>query len=181
MIVELVGPSGAGKSTLVGALTDELGAGAVVPWSTLVTDRAGLRWIRDPHAVNLVADVTALPPFVASLGRHGAFVRFAVRRLIQHAPSAFAMANYARNVIRKVGVYELARRDPGPIHLLDEGPILSAYQLFGYARGPISPIDLARFARLVPLPDLVVHVRAPLDVLERRALDRRDRRRELAG
>jgi thymidylate kinase len=183
VIVELIGASGAGKSTLLRALADELGSsGPVVPWTALVTDRPGLRWARDhPHIANLVADVRALPACLLSLESHRGFFRLAWARLARHAPSPFAKANYARNVLRKVGVYELARSvDRDGVHLFDEGPILSAYQLFGYARGPISSSELARFAELVPLPDLVVHVRAPIDVLVRRAAARSDRRRELA-
>lgn len=183
MIVELIGPSGAGKSTLLHAVADAIGpTRRVVPWTALVTDRPGRRGIRDPHAVNLLADASALLPFLGSLPRHAAFVRFAFGRLARHAPSMFAMANYARNIVRKVGVFELARRaDPATIHLFDEGPILSAYQLFVYSRAPAAPTDLARFARLAPLPDLVVHVRAPLERLVRRAGARADPRRELAG
>jgi thymidylate kinase len=182
VIIELIGASGAGKSTLLRALSEALeDDGPVVPWTALVTDRPGLRRIRDPHAVNLVADVRALPVCLASLDRHGSFLRFAWGRL-RHAPSPFAMVNHARNALRKVGVYELARSaDRRAVHLFDEGPILSAYQLFGYSRGPITSADLARFARLVPLADLVVLVRAPIDVLVRRADERADRRRELVG
>jgi thymidylate kinase len=182
MIVELIGASGAGKTMLARALASRSSTDAPMRMSTdLVTDRPGLRWIGDPHAINLLADVTALPSFARSLGRERDFVRFAFARLGRHAPSTFAKLNYMRNVIRKVGVHEWARQaDGGTTFLFDEGTILTAYQLFVYSDAPHTRSELERFARLVPLPDRIVHVKAPIDVLLRRAMTRDDRRRELA-
>ena len=182
MIVELIGASGAGKTTLARALASRSSADAPARMATdLVTDRPGRRWIEDPHAINLLADVTALPPFVRSLGRERDFVRFAFARLRRHAPSTFAKLNYMRNVVRKVGVHEMARRaDVGTTFLFDEGTILTAYQLFVYSDAPFTRAELERFARLVPLPDRIVYVKAPIDVLLRRAMTRADRRWELS-
>ncbi|MCD6021897.1 MAG: hypothetical protein K0R20_1607 [Actinomycetia bacterium] len=183
MIVELIGATGAGKSTLARELLRRgLESGPVRMATDLVIDRPGRRWVENPHAVNLLADAAALPPFLRSFDYHRDFVRFAYERLRRHAPSTFAKANYLRNVVRKVGVYELTRRaDPTVTFLNDEGTVLIAYQLFVYSdAAPTSP-EIERFARLVPLPDLVVHVKAPIHLLVERAMTRPDVRRELAG
>ena len=183
MIVELIGATGAGKSTLARELVRRgLESGPVRMATDLVTDRPGRRWVENPHAVNLLADAAALPPFLRSFHEHRDLVRFAFGRLRRHAPSAFAKANYLRNVVRKVGVHELTRRaDPAVTLLNDEGTILIAYQLFVYTDEAPTPSEIERFARLVPLPDLVVHVKAPTDLLVERAMARPDVRRELAG
>jgi thymidylate kinase len=180
MIVEFIGPTGAGKTTLARELVRRAASPHPVRLVTdLVTDRFGRRWIDDPHAVNLLADVSGIPPFVGSFRQHRDFVAFALDRL-KHAPSAFSKANYLRNVVRKIGVHEMARNeDPRTAFLADEGTLLIAYQLFVYSDAPVARVDLERFAQLVPLPDLVVHVKAPIDVLVRRAMTRADRRREL--
>jgi thymidylate kinase len=182
MIVEFIGATGAGKTTLArGLVRGGVSARHVQMATDLVTDRPGRRWIHDPHAVNLLADVTALPSFIRSFDRDRDFVRFASRRLRRHAPSTFAKVNYMRNVVRKLGMHELARNaEPETAFLVDEGTILIAYQLFVYSDAPFTQADLERFGRLVPLPDLIVHVKAPIDVLVRRAMTRSDRRRELA-
>jgi thymidylate kinase len=183
MIVELIGATGAGKSTLARELLRRgLESGQVRMATDLVTDRPGRRWVENPHAVNLLADAAALPPFLRSFDDHRDFVRFAFERLRHHAPSTFAKANYLRNVVRKVGVHELTRRaDPAVTFLNDEGTVLIAYQLFVYSDAAPTPFEIERFARLVPLPDLVVHVKAPTDLLVGRAMTRPDVRRELAG
>ena len=86
------------------------------------------------------------------------------------------------NVVRKLGVHEMARRAAArKTVLIDEGVVLSAYQLFVYSDAPFGHVDLERFARSVPLPDRIVYVRAPIDLLVDRAMTRPDQRRELAG
>ena len=181
MIVEFIGPTGAGKTTLARALVRRGASARPVRMATdLLTDRPGRRWIRNPHAINVLADVTAFPSFVRALDRDRDFLRFAFDRLKRHAPSTFAKLNYMRNMVRKLGMHEMTKRaDPGTTFLVDEGTILTAYQLFVYSDAPFTQPDLERFGRLVPLPDLIVSVRAPIDVLLKRAMARSDRRREL--
>lgn len=182
MIVELIGATGAGKTSLArGLLRRGIPARRVRMATDLVTDRLGRRSIADPHAINLLADVSALPWFLRAFDRDRDFLRFAAERLWHHAPSTFAKANYLRNVVRKLGMHEMASKaDPRTTFLVDEGTILMAYQLFVYSDAPFSQADLERFVRLVPLPDRIVHVIAPTDLLLRRASNRPDRRRELA-
>lgn len=182
MIVEFVGATGAGKTTLARKLVSRSSSAQPVRMATdLLTDRPGRRWIENPHAINVLADVTALPSFVRALDRERDFLRFAFDRLKRHAPSTFARLNYKRNMVRKLGMHEMTKRAaPGTTFLVDEGTILTAYQLFVYSDTPFTRADLERFGRLVPLPDVIVYVKAPIDVLLRRAMTRSDRRRELA-
>jgi thymidylate kinase len=183
MIVEFIGCSGAGKTTLATELIARQGLRRpVVKAVDLVMDRTALRRVKDPMAVNFAADVISFPSFVRALGRDGPFVRFAFDRLRRHAPSAFAKYNYMVNIVRRVGVHEMSRRAARTRTVLaDEGVVLSAYHLFVYSGAPVDPGDLDRFAELVPLPDRVVYVRAPHDLLVERALRRSDPRRELVG
>lgn len=182
MIVEFIGSSGAGKTTLAGLLRRHAStADPLVSATDLVMDRPGRRWIKNPRAMNLVADVTVLPSFLRGPDRDRDFVRFAFDRLKRHAPSRLARYNYMREVVRNVGKHELARRAGAEATILvDEGAVLTAYHLYVYNDGPCGRADLDRFARLVPLPDRIVYVTAPLDVLVDRAMLRPDRRRELA-
>ena len=180
--IELIGPTGAGKTTLARRIVATGAVGRRTRyWTELVTDHPGLRRVRDPHAINLLADVAALPAWIPPTPRDRELARFAFDRLRHHAPSRALGLNYLRNVVRKIGIHRLAERaDPTTAIVFDEGTILLAYQLFVYSRAPFTTTELERFAELVPLPDRIVHVRAPIDVLTARAMERPDRRRELA-
>lgn len=183
MIVEFIGCSGAGKTTLMHAVRECVSVpdSVVTAWD-LVIDRPGRRWVTNQPAINLIADATALVPFARCYRSNREFFSFALRRLMAHAPSTFAKLNYTRNVIRKVGIHELAkRRAIDRTVLVDEGTVLIAYQLFVYSPAPYSPADVEQFARLVPAPDLLVHVKAPLPTLANRSMSRSDQRRELKG
>jgi thymidylate kinase len=181
MIVEFIGCSGAGKTTLARELEARIDPPRqVVRAVDLVMDRPGLRWISDPMAINLVADVVSFPSFLRA--RERAFVRFAFDRLRRYAPSTFAKYNYMLNIVRRVGVQHMSRRAAlEKTILVDEGVVLSAYQLFVYSDAPFNQADLDRFARLAPMPDQIVYVKAPLELLVERAMRRPDQRRELVG
>jgi adenylate kinase family enzyme len=179
--VEFIGATGAGKTTLARAVAS---AGLIDPppvmWTDLITARAWIRWLKDPHLVNLLADLAALSRFPLMPPGDRRFARFAFKRLQRHAPSMFASLNYRRNVIRRVGMHGLARATERATVLFDEGPLLIAYQLYVYTDTPYTRTELEAFARLVPMPDRVVLVKAPIEDLVERALGRSDARRELA-
>lgn len=181
MILELIGCSGAGKTKLSRAFrrhADE----RVRLVRDLAMDRSGRRWVRHPKTVNLALDATVLPSFLRAAPANRDFLEFAFDRLRRHAPSAFSRLNYRREIVRNVGLYELARHlDIEATLVLDEGPALTAYHLFVYTLAPFSQRDLETFARLVPMPDGIVYVRVPPELLLERALRRPDRRRELVS
>lgn len=180
-VVEFAGPSGAGKTRLVQRLRMHSDARCpMLHASDLIMDRLGRRHITNPKLMNVIADFTVLPSFLRGLDRHGDFMRFAFERLHRYARSRFERYNYMREVVRDVGLQGFARRaTPGTAVVVDEGAVLTASHLFVYNDGPLASDALGDFARLVPLPDVVVYVRAPVEVLVDRAVRRPDRRREL--
>lgn len=177
MIVELIGCTGAGKSTLAQALVERWPGDAVRLHDLALV--GPLRGVTQPTAVNLAQELVSLPSLVAATRRRAPFLAYAARTLTRTAPTPLHRANRLRGVARRVGMLELAaRREEGRLVVSDEGTVLLAYMLVldGTLR---SPGDLERFAELVPLPDVVVHVSAPADELVRRARQRTDRARQL--
>jgi thymidylate kinase len=82
--------------------------------------------------------------------------------------------------VRKIGTYEIGRRyAQHRIVLVDEGTILSAHLLYVFTREAPDQAQIERFASLVPLPDRVVCIQAPLESLVERALQRSDAPREM--
>ena len=182
MIVEFVGCDGAGKTTLSRMLRKRGIPGShVVRMPDLLLDRASFRWITQRTAVNVVQDIGGFPYFVGSFRRHREYVAFARRMLARHEPSTFDRLNSMRGIVRRVGMFELAsRRAAERIVLSDEGTVLSAYHLA--LRGlAFDASELEEFVRLVPRPDMIVYVKAPVASLVRRAASRPVTRRQHAG
>jgi thymidylate kinase len=181
MIVEFIGSTGAGKTTLASEVQRRLaGQARVVTSYQLAAKLLGLGRITHPTARNLVQDLAGLPFFIHSLYSHRAFVALVVGTLAREYGVSFSTANYARSIVRRIGMHELiGRHHRDQIVLVDEGTILSAHLLYVYTRAKCSPQELGAFAGLVPLPERIVYVKVPVDVLVRRALERSDARREL--
>jgi hypothetical protein len=86
--------------------------------------------------------------------------------------------NLVRNVLKKVGVYEIIRQrsDIEQVVLVDEGTVHAAHNLFVHVSVPAAVDDLLTFIRLAPLPEVLVYVRQPETVLIERTLERRHKR-----
>ena len=181
MIVEFIGASGAGKTTLARAVNEGAGRSDVSLAWDLILDRPGLRRITHPTARNLLAEGLTLPALAGGWRRHHPFLSFSRQRLGKYSRSRFERLNYLRSILRKVGMHEFARRHDRRVVLADEGTVLTAYYLFVYVNSGFDADELDRFASLVPLPDRIVYVRAPLATLVDRSLLRSDRRRELVA
>lgn len=183
MIVELIGPSGAGKSTLARQLCQRLDrpAGAIVG-SDLVLAGPVLRRVHHAQVANVVQDVRGLPHLTRSLPTHAGLLRLSATILAAHAPSRFDLVMNTRSVMRRLGMYELAKtRASGRFVILDEGPLLIAYHLFVYSNVDLASAPVEQFAASVPIPDVVVYLRCPVTTLVERSLSRPDPRRQLAG
>jgi hypothetical protein len=183
MIVEVIGCTGAGKSTLTGALREHrIGGLEAISMPEVALGRTLSRHISNPTALNLAQDARALPGLVAAGPRLRPFLSFAMSTLLREA-SGVHRANGLRSICRRTGMLQLARRRcGGKIVLADEGTVLLAFMLAHEGRPAAAQSDdVERFAALVPLPDLIVHARAPVDVLVHRARSRGDRGRQLGG
>jgi thymidylate kinase len=182
VIIEIVGPTGAGKSTLARLLSDALGGPQAAPLaSDLVLRSPVLRRLGNAQVANLVQDARGLPHLARTLPAHADLLRLSATMLRRHAPTRLDLVLNARSVLRRLGMYELARSKSGgrPV-ILDEGPLLIAYHLFVYSTADPRHAPLDAFAAALPRSDLVVYLRSPLPVLVARAFSRPDRRRQLA-
>ena len=182
MIVEFIGCDGAGKTTL-SRMLGEPGVleGRAVAMADLVLDRPGLRGITHSTAVNVVQEVGSLPFLIRAYRRQRAYLAFTRRIHARYAPSTYDRLNGMRGIARRVGMYELAKsRAADRIVLSDEGTVLSAY-LFALTDVELDRSDVERFAELVPRPEKIVYVKAPIASLVRRATIRHDPRRQHLG
>jgi thymidylate kinase len=181
MIIEFIGSTGAGKTTLISHLKKRLARRAEVATAfDLVAASVGLQAVANPTAQNLIQELIAFPFFIRSLLRHKAFVIFALKMLARQGKFTFFTLNNLRSLERKLGVYEMIRKyKHDQIILVDEGTILLAHNLFVYTDTHYNSEEIDQFATMVPLPDIVVYIKVPVDHLIQRTLQRTDPPREI--
>ena len=181
MIIEFIGSTGAGKTTLISEGQRRLAKTTEVTTSfDLVTAPLGLSDVTHTTTRNIIQELVGFPFLVRSLPRHKAFIVFTLRMLARQASFTIFTLNNLRSLVRKIGVYEFIRRyEHDRIVLVDEGTVLSAHNVFVYTSAFYTPEEIAKFASLIPLPDVIVYVRAPMDSLVKRTLQRTDPPREM--
>lgn len=182
MIVEFVGSTGAGKTSLISKIHHKLARTATVTTQfDLIAAPLNLKSVSHPTVQNLIQEVVAFPFFVGSLNRHKKFLTHTIRTFSNNTKLSIYKINNLRSLERKIGLYEISQRyNRDQIILVDEGPILAAH-MFVFTGSLVQDSDMATFAELLPLPDLIVYIKAPIEVLVRRALQRPDPPREMGS
>jgi len=178
MIVEFAGCSGSGKSTLL----EELVMHCRERNLTVVTvPQALLRWIpavaaQQPTLQNLMLDAAGICRRVGAAEPYGDFLKFAIAAIRRDTDRVLRRLNCYRGVLRALGVHRaLSREEHRPqIVLVDEGTVNSAHGILAHVCRPPRAEDIDAFCRLVPMPDLIVHVTAPLDLVLARTRRRPD-------
>jgi len=181
MIIEFIGSTGAGKTTLISEIQRRLAQTTEVATSfDVVASPLGLRRVTHLTVRNLIQELVGFPFFIGSLYRHKAIIIFILRMLARQASFSFFTLNNLRSLERKIGVDEIIkRRQHDKIILVDEGPLLLAHNVFVYSGAHYSYEEITRFAALVPLPDIIIYIRVPMDILVQRSLQRTDPPREM--
>lgn len=182
MIVEFVGSTGAGKTSLISKIHHKLAQSTVVttPFD-LIAAPLRLRGVTHPTVQNLIQELVAFPFFLGSLNRYRQFLAHTIRTFSKNTKFSIHRINNLRSLERKIGLYEITQRySQDRIILVDEGPILAAH-MFVFAGSLVTSSEIATFAALLPLPDLIVYIKAPIEVLVRRALQRPDPPREMGA
>ena len=181
MIIEFIGSTGAGKTTLISEVQRRLSQTTEVATSfDVVASPLGLRRITHLTVRNLIQEIVGFPFFIGSLYRHKAIIIFILRMLARQASFSFFTINNLRSLERKIGVDEIIkRRQHDKIILVDEGPLLLAHNVFVYSGAHYTSEEITRFASLVPLPDIIIYIKVPMDILVQRSLQRTDPPREM--
>jgi thymidylate kinase len=182
MIIEFIGSTGAGKTSLISKIHHRLAQTTVVttPFD-LVAAPLGLSHITHPTVQNLIQELVGFPFFIGSLNYYREFLAHTVKIFSRNTKFSIHTFNNLRSLERKIGMYEIIRRyNYDRIILVDEGPILAAH-MFVFATSPVTSAEISTFTALLPLPDLIVYVKAPIEILVKRTLQRSDPPREMSS
>lgn len=180
MQIELIGCTSVGKSTLIRKILhacNERGIDIFLG-TDFVLKQVRLNWIKNHLFRTLLIDLAALSACLVTWRRNVKFYLFAIRRLLWLPIALFEKINLLRNAIKKIGIFEIIRfRSAYPqVILVDEGVLQAAHNLFVHVSIETNMEHLNTFAGLVPLPDVVVYLRQPEELLMARTMKRGHKR-----
>ncbi|MEZ4662551.1 MAG: hypothetical protein R2911_33790 [Caldilineaceae bacterium] len=186
MQIELIGCTSAGKSTLKSQIVAACRAQRLPIWDDkeFILHQVGLNGIKLALLRTLLVDGLAFIACVVNIQRHLSFHRLTLRMLRQLPLSTLGKFYIWRNVLRKLGKYEIIHfyddcHDDGQLVLVDEGVLQIAHNLFVHTADTAVQIDLdslLNFAKLAPPPDAVIYLRQPAALLVERILARGHKR-----
>ena len=180
MIVEFIGATGAGKTTLINAVHCRLEKTVKVTTSVdLSTSLLGFKNVTNLTLQNLEQELISLPFFIGTLYKYNEYLHHTVKLFWRNSGFSMQTIHNLRSLERKIGMYEITKiLGKDQVILVDEGPIL-ALHMFASAKNTYSPEEIARFIDLLPLPDLIIYIRASVDTLIERTVRRVDPPREV--
>lgn len=180
VVVEFIGSTGSGKTTVINKVYHRLKKTSKVTTSIeLATDMVGFRGLKHPTLQNLVMEFISFPVFIFTLYKHNNFLRQTIKIFWRTTGFSIQTIHNLRSMVRKIGMYEITKRFGNyQFILVDEGPILAAH-MFVPAGNTYTAEEITRFADLLPLPDLIVYIRASVDTIIKRTLERADPPREV--
>lgn len=181
MIIEFTGCTGAGKSTISRRVVEKLNQQGIKVGTVHPDILNECPFICENFAnvssQNIVTDIKVLPWLILSLKENLRFFIFFLRTLFKYSDSFGNAVKIFRSVIRKIGINRCLRNKKLDdwFVVVDEGVIHSAHNFLVHVNSKAEKSDIEHFSNLVPLPDVIVFVKSPLEVVQKRALSRKDK------
>lgn len=187
MLIEVIGPSGAGKTRITAQIIRRLMKKSADVFA-LHPDYFPFKWRplgrpRNKSLQNLTLDLLALKTILGSHKINKQLRHFAVNIIRQRADSPLTALNLIRSVWRKVGVNQYLRgtQFDNQVVIVDEGLTHAIHNLFVHLKSQHRSEDLRDFSNLLPLPDLIIYIRSPMQILIKRSQNRCDLSRRARG
>ena len=132
----------------------------------LILARFGLDIVGHPRLRSVLIDLVAFPYFLRYVStRRGLKLLLLAARLIIRDASGFLISlNLGRNLAKRIGVHSLLAgylRESRvcDFAVCDEGTVHIAHNLFVHTEHMPDPREIAEFANIVPMPDILIWVR----------------------
>ncbi len=171
MQIEFIGCTSSGKSTLIQNIvqTTDGQTGQPITSYDFVLAHFGLGWVTHHKVRMALLNIFTLLACLATLRRHRELLRLTLN-VLRDLPSAVPWIDkvkVTRLVCRNIGIYEIVGRysTDEQIVLADEGMLQIAHYLFVHLAAAPDMKMVSAFVSMTPLPDAVIYLRQPDEVL----------------
>ncbi len=181
MQIELFGCTGAGKSSLLRQILDAHPGQqpAITRGDEFFLRRVRLAWVKGA-ARAVVLNVLCIAMSVFAWRKRRAFLHHVAARVLQLRKhiAPLEVLRIVRITLRNVGLYEFIERYVAPEEVVftDEGMLQIAHYLYVHIAVAPCVEQLEAFAKLAPLPAVVVYIRQPDALLIDRTAQRGHKR-----
>lgn len=177
MHIELIGSTSAGKTTLAKKMVEAgKNNGVYISLSDdFILEQLNLTWVGNEFIRRRLVEAAAFVICLTCLAQHKEFFSFVVREGKSYPGSWFYKINRIRNVLRKIGIFEFISRRAGSQQIIladNEGILQGIHNLFVHQNSQADLHKIARYAELVPVPDVILYLQQEEDVLISRTLGR---------
>jgi hypothetical protein len=180
MQIEVIGCTSAGKSTLIRRILQVCHEQCIDMFlgDDFVLRQVRLNWIKHHLLRALLVNLVGLFACLVTWQNNLTLYLFATQLLFQLPISLLAKLNILRNVLKKIGIYEIIHfcSTDQQVVLVDEGVLQIAHNLFVHVSVEVNTEKLSTFAKLIPLPDAIVYVKQPESLLIDRTMKRGHKR-----
>jgi hypothetical protein len=138
-------------------------------------EQLNLNWVRNEFMRRRLVEAAAFAVCLTARARYKDFFNFVVREGKSYPGSWFYKLNRIRNVVRKIGIFEFISRRAGSQQIIladNEGILQGVHNLFVHENSQADLEKIARYAELVPMPDLILYLQQEESVLISRTLGR---------
>jgi len=178
MIIEFVGCSGAGKTTLVADVVRKLrdGGRTAASSTALIADVTRTAWVSSLFLRNICLDVLLFPWLLLALRHNARFFLFGMSQIIREADSFIGILQRSLSQLRNLAGDQLLRHlaQAPDFILVDEGTICGIHNVLVHLNHRPAEAEIQAYARLVPKPELIVHINTPVEIALSRTESRPD-------
>jgi len=180
MQVEFTGCTGTGKTSLLRSVleTCRLQGIATVEADDFTLQLIKLNRVKARLLRIMLIDLMTLTAALLTWRTRRAYYAFSLRIVLGLQTSALEKLNLMRNVLKKIGTYEIIQRfnRDGRLVLVDEGTIHAAHNLFVHLCREPDWDQLGQFVELIPLPEVAVGLTGNEEAVVGRTLKRGHKR-----
>ena len=178
--IELFGCTSAGKTTLskqVYIACKQEGIDLLLHEDYLL-GRLKLNWIQIKILRILIIDTYCMIACLLTSRRNYKLYQFCYGVISKLHVAWTIKVNLFRNVLKGIGTYEIIknRSHATQVVLVDGGTLSAIQPLFVHNNHPLDRDAILTFSKLVPLPDMAIHVEQPEGLLKKRIKQRGHRR-----